>query len=71
MIKLGRMKFRIKELVCADQEHDQEEIHQQDLKEAYQVTFLEPNVDQDGNEKSPRTNSTTAANAERPSTNVG
>ena len=36
------------------------------------MTFLEPNVDQDGNEKSPRTNSTTAAiAAERPSTSIG
>ena len=48
------MKFRIKELVCADQEHDPEEIHQQDLKEAHQVKFIEPNVDEDGNERSPR-----------------
>ena len=54
VIKLGRMKFRIKELVCADQEHNVEEIHQQDLKEAHQVTFKEFNVDSEGNEKSPR-----------------
>ncbi len=50
VIKLGRMKFRIKELVCAEQEHDSNEIMQQDLKEAHQVTFMEPNVDEEGKE---------------------
>lgn len=35
VIKLGRMKFRIKELVCANSKHNQEEIQLQDLKEAH------------------------------------
>jgi len=35
VIKLGRMKFRIKDLACAGQQHNQAEILEQDLKEAH------------------------------------
>lgn len=52
VIKLGRMKFRIKDLVCAGQQNNQAELHEQDLKEAHQVTFIEPNVDEEGREVS-------------------
>ena len=48
------MKFRIKDLVCAGQDPDLEEIVEQDLKEAHQVTFMEPNVDETGKELSTR-----------------
>lgn len=35
VIKLGRMKFRVKDLACAGQVPNPNEIHEQDLKEAH------------------------------------
>lgn len=52
VIKLGRMKFRVKDLSCGGQPPNQAEIHEQDFKEAHQVTFIEPNVDENGKETS-------------------
>ena len=42
MIKLGRLKFIVKEFACEQQTQTEEELRQQELKEAHPVKCLKP-----------------------------
>jgi len=42
VIKLGRLKFIIKEFACEKSGQTEEELRQQELKEAFSVVCLKP-----------------------------
>lgn len=42
VIKLGRLKFIIKEFACENLTQTEEELRQQELKEAFSVVCLKP-----------------------------